>query len=76
MVVVSSLPCLTIHARSGILENGQAAPESGDNPGEYSTQDKWASGSCPLLCRFGVVKFYAQTSLCYVSSRVGQWLSI
>lgn len=42
MVADSSLPCLTTHDRSGVLENGQAVPQSGDNPEEYNTQDKWA----------------------------------
>lgn len=44
MVVGSSLPYLTIHVRSDVLENEQAAPQSDDNPEEYNTQDKWASG--------------------------------
>lgn len=37
MVAASSPPCLTIHDRSGVLENGQAVPQSDDNPEEYMT---------------------------------------
>lgn len=70
MVAGSSLPCLTTHDRSGVLENGQAVPQSGDNPEEYNTQNKWVPRSCPLLCRFGPVMFCTQTSHCYVS---GGW---